>query len=131
MVINPVTRHPYNDNLCFFRCLAVYRKMSDTEGAVEIYREMWQRFKSSFELYEGIVLEEIPDLEVCFDVNIAIFHLDDHDHATTLYASTSTFKEDLLFNAWQNHLMLLTEKSRFCSKYVCSTVYKRLIELTI
>ena len=67
------------------------------------------------------MLEEIPDLKVYFDVNIYFFRLEEHDHVTTLYAATSTFKEDLLLNAWQNNLMSITNKATFCSKYVSST----------
>ena len=49
-----------------------------------------------------------------------IFHLDEKDHATTLYASTQSFENDLYMNAWDNHLMLSMDLDKFCSKYSCS-----------
>ena len=118
LLINENTRQPFNDNLCLFRCLATYKKLS--EDYVHQYYREWRDLKNITGDFPGVTIEEIPELEKYFEINMHIFHLDETDHATTLYASTQSFKDDLYMNAWDNHLMLISNLEQFCNKYSCS-----------
>ena len=79
------------------------------------YRE-WRDLKNITGDFPGVTIELIPELEKYFEINMHIFHLDE----TTLYASTQFFKDDLYMNAWDNHLMLISNLEQFCNKYSCS-----------
>ena len=72
----------------------MHHKAANFERSVEAYSQIWQKFKNkNSELFEGIILEKVPDLEVCFEININILNLD--EYATTLYASTGTFQDTI------------------------------------
>ena len=62
----------------------------------------------------------LPEFEKYFEINMHIIHLDEKDHATTLYATTQSCSDDLYLNTWDNHLMLITNLEQFCNKYSCS-----------
>ena len=98
--------------------MATYKKLSE-DYLHQYYRE-WRDLKNITGDFPGVTIEEIPELEKYFEINMHIFHLDETDHATTLYASTQSFKDDLYMNAWDNHLMLISNLEQFCNKYSCS-----------
>ena len=72
---NEHTGLPYKDNLCFFRCLAVHRGCHpnnlerDTQHFYERYAE-----ESNHE-FEGVRLDELPELEKLFELNIFVYEL--------------------------------------------------------
>ena len=58
----------------------MHRKAANVERSVEAFSQIWQEFKNkNSELFEGIILEEVLDLEVCFEININIFSLDENE----------------------------------------------------
>ena len=120
LVSNPQTREVFNDNLCLFRCLAVHRNVQNIERSVEIYSHQWCQFKQiANDLFGGVSLDDLPELEKFFQINMYIFHLDEDIKATTLYASADTYQDTLYMNAWDRHLMLVTNLRVFCKKFVC------------
>lgn len=77
----------YNDNLCFFRCLAW--KLYGTEGGEELAKNVdivikkwldynhvqvddFEKFKREF---PGITLEQIPQIEEIFEINIDVYSI--------------------------------------------------------
>ncbi len=65
---------PYEDNLCFFRCLALHKGASvhtlQTQ-TIQLFRT-WKKteFDSDF---SGVTLADLPELEKLFDVKIDVF----------------------------------------------------------
>ena len=58
----------------------MHRKAANNVESVEAFSQIWQKFKNKIsELFEGIILEEVPDVEVCFEININIFSLDENE----------------------------------------------------
>jgi hypothetical protein len=70
--------HSYDDDLCLFRCLALYSGfcLADVE---EPAREMFQQWCDAREIdpttFHGITMEEVSEVEDLFDVNIDVYEM--------------------------------------------------------
>ena len=68
----------YNDNLCFFRTLALHKGCHsknlerDAKHYYEQYRETWPDKKK----FCGVKLKELPELEHLYEVNIFVYSLE-------------------------------------------------------
>ena len=71
-------KFPYTDNLCLFRCLAVY---SGTD--VRALEHMSQAFKAKLEEFTdknfdaGVLMEDLPKVEEFFNLSLNVYALDD------------------------------------------------------
>ena len=68
---------PYTDQLCLFRCLALQRGCSITnlERDTKYYLEQYLERYPTKAPFVGVTLEDLPDLEKLFEVNIQVFSL--------------------------------------------------------
>ena len=79
---------PYEDKLCFFRCLALHKGCQsknierDTQHSYEQYSED--------DDFDGVTLEELPELEKLFQLNIYVYRLvecyDEEEDKTDIHA---------------------------------------------
>ena len=71
---NEQTGLPYEDKLCFFRCLALHRgcHAHNLERDTQHY---FERYAEDIENFDGVTLEELPDLEKLFELNIYVYRL--------------------------------------------------------
>ena len=71
------TGRPYTDQLCFFRCLALQRgcPINHLERDTKYYLEKYLERYPTKSPFVGVTLEDLPDLETLFEVNIQVFTL--------------------------------------------------------
>ena len=65
---------PYEDKLCFFRCLAFHRgcQAHNLERDTKHY---FERYAEDDDDFDGVTLEELPELEKLFELNIYVYRL--------------------------------------------------------
>ena len=87
LVKNRHNGKPYKDNLCAFRCLALHRghKIKNIEGpAKRLYKE-WT--EEPVEDFEGLSIEEFPEFQTRFDVNLEVYDLTEDGFAWSVFKS--------------------------------------------
>ena len=80
--ITPLNRNiqrgkPYEDNLCFFRCLALHNgcHTKNLERDTKHYYQQYQDASLSIKKFRGVKLSELDDLEKLYKVNIQVYSL--------------------------------------------------------
>jgi hypothetical protein len=67
---------PYEDNLCFFRCLAVHRGAPDGKAlevpAKTYYHQYLQYRQMTSKAFQGVCLDDLMVLEQLFQTNIFV-----------------------------------------------------------
>ena len=126
---NEHTGLPYKDNLCFFRCLAVHRGCHphnlerDTQHFYERYAEV-----SNHE-FEGVSLDELPELEKLFELNIFVYELveiyDDETEEKSVVAqliqrSHRRYSNSMYLNLHGKHFSYIKNISLYSKSYSCS-----------
>ena len=88
-----VTRKPFRDNLCFFRCLHYHFKDKQSDTVLQ-YLNQWRRYNNCSEIpsnsignFKGVTIEEMNKLEQCFNVKIIIVSLNSSTSVNSLYNS--------------------------------------------
>ena len=124
-----ITGNHHNDNLCFFRSLALHnhRKVNPKSGInfrIEhdvdklfsiylVHREM-QRTE-----FKGVTLSDIPELEDLFRINVNIFSKDANTSVTSIYTSMKSHPDVLYLNLYSNHLSYITNFKTYAQKFKC------------
>ena len=75
---------PYEDKLCFFRCLALHRGCH-SKNLERDTQHFYEQYDDSDD-FDGVTLEELPELEKLFELNIYVYRLTelhDEDQDTT------------------------------------------------
>ena len=125
----------YDDNLCFFRCLARQREGKVLQSTVVEMYQKWVRYTENHKVkplltdvseyeFEGIELRHVPHLEKCFQVNIEIYHMLVSGEVEVFFKSVKSFKETLYLNEYDAHLSLITKFSSYSKTYVCKMCWK-------
>ncbi len=128
LVKDKANSFPYKDNLCAFRCISLHKGQSIkclTKSTQQYYAQ-WMTYKErkdektyDAELYPGIQLHELSDLEECFQVNINAYELRDDDAALCVYKSLCNYKETMYLNIYENHLSYIKNFQNYARKYQC------------
>ena len=126
---NGNTGLPYKDNLCFFCCLAAYRGCHphnlerDTQQFYERYAEV------SNHKFEGVSLDELPELEKLFELNIFVYELveiyDDETEEKSVVAqlvqrSHRRYSNSMYMNLYGKHFSYIKDISLYSKSYCCS-----------
>ena len=138
---NPSTNRVYNDKLCFFRCLA-YHKIKKKKCALLTKRlhKQWLQFAKTFNLKtSNVTLDQIPDLEHCFQVNINVFSLQRDKTVKSVYKSREQFKklnkpDTMNLNIFENHLSYVPCLRTYAKKVeclMCGRLFPKLHKLNI
>ena len=101
------------DHLCFFRCLAI-GKLGKTyhncnKKAKELFQEYCQHFRVKPHDFEGVELDEFPELEKYYEVQLFAMFLKEDGSAKTLYLSQTSFLSKIYMNIYQNHLSYIKD----------------------
>ena len=114
----------YKDHLCFFRCLAIVKfgKMyhNCNKEAKELFQEYCQHFRVKPQDFEGVNLDEFPELEKYFEVQLFVMFLKEDGSAKTLYLSQASFPTKIYMNIYQNHLSYIKNIKMYSKQYICS-----------
>ena len=68
-----------------------------------------------------ITLDDLPDFEECFGIDVNVFQMSENRLATPLYRSLKTHQEILNLNAFEQHLSYIKDPKMYCKKYECET----------
>ena len=110
-VISRVTKHPYKDNLCFFRGLACHTK-GDSTLEVEsraLFNQFLQHPGIEAKGFRGVKLSDFGDLEQLFRINIIVYTAEYKDgkiQAEVIHRSRKAFEDTIFFSSVQQASLL-------------------------
>ena len=116
--------HEYDDNLCFFRCLALH-----FGAVIHALEHPANRFKERLEEYagktfdDGIEVGMLAIVETCFNIAINVYALQEDKSAKVIRISNLDYKQDnvMHLNLYENHFSYI-KKGKFKSyakKFQC------------
>ena len=111
----------YDDQKCFFRCLALHQGASiyALEGyTTQLKRDFEQHTKRCYD--SGVDMSQIPALEVHFKVSINIYALQQDGTGMLKYLSNLTYNT-MHLNLYENHFSYIKHFSKYAKRYICST----------
>ena len=128
----------WNDNLCFFRCMAVdYHLDTDSQRLVQHPRQPSPHQQVTLRLlrhwlvhtnnkkdatrFPGVVLEDLWELESLFDISIKVFDLHENKTSSVVWSSGNNRTHDLNLNIYENHFSLITDVATYCRTFICKT----------
>ena len=128
---------PYQDNLCFFRCLALHNgcHTKNLERDTKHYYQQYREAGLSKKKFHGVKLSEIDELEKLFEVNIQVYSLaptQTHGEeqegeetrpdiaATLLRRSHRHYESTLYLNLYENHFSYIKDLARYSKSFRCS-----------
>ena len=117
---------PYEDQLCFFRCLALY--MGANLNALERKaKELFETYLSEMKIlatdFSGISLEELEDASRIFDIGICVFSQNENGTTETIFR---TLKEDnvMHMNLYKEHFSYIKDLKLFSRSFRCGKCNK-------
>ena len=132
---NHNTDKPYQDNLCFFRCLALHngchtRNLErDTKHYYQQYREAGLAKKK----FRGVKLSELDELEKLYEVNVQVYnlaptqtHSEEQEEtrpdvaAILLRRSHRLYESTLYLNLYERHFSYIKDLARYSKSFQCS-----------
>ena len=140
---NQQTGKVYNDNLCFFRALALHNgcHTKNLERDAKHYYEKYRETLFDRKKFCGVKLKELPDIEHLFEVNIFVHALEpikpdggegdeniekeEEDFAPEIAArlihrSLCHYPRTLYLNLYQNHFSYIKDLKKYAKSYSCS-----------
>ena len=107
------TAKTYKDHLCFFRCLTIGKFGKTYHNCNRKAKELLQEYCDHFQVkpqdFEGVELDEFPELEKYFEVQLFAMFLKEDGSAKTLYLSQASFPTKIYMNVYQNHLSYIKD----------------------
>ena len=115
------TGRPFNDNLCFFRCLALHcgvpvgRLENRTK---ELFQTFCERSAITPSEFEGVTLGQLKSLSQIFDVGIHVYKRDKDGKCELVYRS---LKQDNIMNLnlFGNHFSFVKDFGKYSTSYLC------------
>ena len=110
-----------DDNLCFFRCLAVHRGADRhwcKREAKKLFNDYCLHFNIVPNTFVGVNLVDFIDLEDFFKVNLVVYELEE-GVAKLIQRSRELYSETMRLNIWKNHLSLIVDFEHYCRVYQC------------
>ncbi|XP_078694703.1 uncharacterized protein LOC144923755 [Branchiostoma floridae x Branchiostoma belcheri] len=138
------THGPFEDNLCFFRCLAAHYG-KDPKQLETATKKLLRQYLKAAELTErdfcGVALEDLADIEKLFQVNVYVYSLrlsDEEDEENdTLFAELvrrplTRYKNTMYLNLYEDHFSYIKDFKKYAKSYGCPTCgrkFKRAYDL--
>jgi len=131
---------PYEDHLCAFRCLAVHHNQGRMEEAVQVYYDQWRGYmveegrhtnipEDSSE-FSGVDMKQLPHFERCFNLRVTVCRLDESGAVTPVYHPTTTFKDRMYLNIFEQHLSYIKKFKTYAKKFQCPMCSRHFKTLT-
>ena len=132
-----LTRHyqtgrPYDDNLCFFRCLALLERCRCGEGrcgyvsfSERLVVKLYDAYKCCTGItcepsdFPGVTLVDLVTLERAFDVRITVLRLISTERAEVIWSFKKRRGHPLNLNVFNNHFSFVKNVSAFARSFVC------------
>ena len=127
----------YQDNLCFFRCLALHNgcHTKNLERDTKYYYQQYREAGLAKKKFHGVKLTELDELEKLYEVNIQVYNLaptqthgeeqeeteDKPDIAATLLRRSHRHYESTLYlNLYEKHFSYIKDLARYSKSFQCS-----------
>ena len=111
-------------NLCFFRCLAIFKgtkKRRCENKAIDLF---YQYFKNvDVPTFNGITVDDLIVIEDLFKINVTIYKLNEKS-AQLCYRSRGLYDQTMNLNKYQNQLSLICDFDKYCAVYCCMSCKK-------
>ena len=107
------------DNLCFFRCLAVFRG-ADRRYCNRAAKQLFFEYCTHFDVskFSGVSLFDFVELENFYKINIVAYELE-NNKAKIIQRSRELYNETMKVNVFKNHLSLIVDFEKYCHVYQC------------
>ena len=107
------------DNLCFFRCLAIFRG-ADRRRCNRAAKQLFYEYCTHFDVSEfsGVSLFDFVELENFYKINIVAYELE-NNKAKIIQRSRELYNETMKVNVFKNHLSLILDFEKYCRVYQC------------
>ena len=99
------------------------------QKAKELFQDYCQHFRVKPQDFEGVELDEFPELEKYFEVQLFSMFLKEDGSAKTLYLSQASFPSKIYMNVYQNHLSYIKDIKMYSKQYICSRCDKVFVEM--
>ena len=114
----------YEDNLCAFRSLACHLDQSNHPKADSVYTlyNQWCRFSGKSvhrSRFSGIHIAQIPDFEICFNINVNVYELQADRTTIPRYRSLCNYADTLYLNVHESHLSYIKDFNQYAKKWSC------------
>ena len=108
----------YNDNMCLFRCLALYLGRE----AAALYAEYTDTPVHEF---AGVTLDELDKVETTFQTNVFVYKLiaatgDEKTTAELVRRSMGQYPETMYVVLYETHYSYIRDMKKFSPSYRCS-----------
>jgi hypothetical protein len=122
------TSLPYEDKLCFFRCFALHRGCHP-KNLERDTQHFYEQYDDS-DYFDGVTLEELPELEKLFELNIYVYRLvecyDEDNDKTDIVAqltqlSHRSYAISMDLNLYDSYsLSYIKNLAMYSKSYCCS-----------
>ena len=126
------TGRPFEDNLCFFRCLALLERCKCGEGrcscksvSERLVLKLYDAYKRCTGItceacdFPGMTLAELVTLERVFDVRITVFQLNSAERADVVWNSKKRGGRPLNVNVHSNHFSFVKNVAVLAKRFIC------------
>ena len=86
----------------------------------KLFQEYCNHFQVKPKTSEGVELNDFPELEKYFEVQLFAMFLKEDGSAKALYLSQTSFTTKIYMKVYQNHLSLTTDIKMYSKQYICS-----------
>ena len=108
----------------FFRCLAPGEFCKSYHNCIakvnKVFQQYCQHFLVKSDKFKGVELEEFPQLEQYYHVQLYAMSLQEDGSAKTLYLSQSSHLAKIYMNVYENHLSFIRDVKEFPQKFICN-----------
>ena len=129
LLTDPKTGVAYDDNMCFFRCLALAKdcacegKCRCTRANCKTVKKLFRKFCDetgvTINTFPGIYERDLLDLEKMFDVAITVFTLQSDNKCDIIWYSKKTDGLKLNLNLYESHFGYIRDVNGFCRSFNC------------
>ena len=124
------SNEPYEDNLCFFRCLAVHHGTPDVKAleapAKTYYRQYLQQQDMTPADFKGVTLGDLVVLEqvLVFSLDVYMYDLQESEAgdiaARLVRRSPYSFEDTMNLNFYEDHFSYVSDMEKYSHNYLCS-----------
>ena len=123
----------YKDHLCFFHFLAIgkykFTHHNCSQKAKELFDQYCQHFRIKPQDFEGVELDEFPELKKYFEVKLFVMFLKEDGSAETLYLTQASLPTKIYMNVYENHLSYIKNIQMYPKQYICNRCDKVFVEM--
>ena len=129
LVTDPWNFHPFKDNKCFFRAVALAKYGVSTSLELKIKTEALyaEATQALGDVSQGVKLEDVPLMEVLFSINIVVYSLTREENsvqAVLKRRSHRSFPLTVYLNLFETHFSYIKDLRLYTKTWICERCQK-------